>query len=185
MLCAMSVTPALSRLLGLLRCRHEFGWPRRSNEGDYYQVCLVCGAEYGYDWRTMQRTPARGRGTAGHAAGKPRYRPWQPRERRLRWTCEMEFRRAGAIVWHPAMVENISRSGVLFHYEEVVQPIARGDGVEMMLEMPPEISGRHGRQVLCTGTVARCLPAVDGKPGMLVAATIAEYRFLRRGRGAA
>jgi len=31
------------------RCSHEFSWPRRSADGNYYQVCLLCAAEYKYD----------------------------------------------------------------------------------------------------------------------------------------
>ena len=38
------------------RCSHEFSWPRRGADGNYYQVCLLCAAEYRYDWTTMRRT---------------------------------------------------------------------------------------------------------------------------------
>jgi hypothetical protein len=27
-------------------------------DGTYYQVCVHCGAEYGYDWERMRRTEA-------------------------------------------------------------------------------------------------------------------------------
>ena len=40
-------------MLGL--CSHEFCWPRRAADGHYYQVCLLCGAKYEYDWKSMQR----------------------------------------------------------------------------------------------------------------------------------
>ena len=43
-------------VLMLGRCSHEFSWPRRDADGDYYQVCLLCAAEYKYDWTTMRRT---------------------------------------------------------------------------------------------------------------------------------
>jgi len=43
-------------VLMLGRCSHEFSWPRRGGDGDYYQVCLLCAAEYKYDWTTMRRT---------------------------------------------------------------------------------------------------------------------------------
>src|SRR6266700_742320 len=36
-------------------CSHEFLWPRRAVDGHYYQVCLLCGAKYKYDWKSMQR----------------------------------------------------------------------------------------------------------------------------------
>lgn len=43
-------------VLMLGRCSHEFSWPRRGADGTYYQVCLLCAAEYEYDWTTMRRT---------------------------------------------------------------------------------------------------------------------------------
>jgi len=42
-------------VLMLGRCSHEFSWPRRAADGHYYQVCLLCAAEFKYDWNTMQR----------------------------------------------------------------------------------------------------------------------------------
>src|SRR5256714_3050270 len=42
-------------VLVLGRCSHEFLWPRRAADGHYYQVCLLCGAKYKYDWKSMQR----------------------------------------------------------------------------------------------------------------------------------
>src|SRR2546427_565247 len=36
-------------------CSHEFLWPRRAADGHYYQVCLLCGTKYKYDWKSMQR----------------------------------------------------------------------------------------------------------------------------------
>ena len=43
-------------VLMLGRCSHEFSWPRRAADGHFYQVCLLCAAEYKYDWTTMRRT---------------------------------------------------------------------------------------------------------------------------------
>ena len=37
-------------------CPHEFSFPIKSSDGSYYQVCTLCGAEYGYDWKRMKRT---------------------------------------------------------------------------------------------------------------------------------
>ena len=36
-------------------CSHEFAWPRKRQDGEHYQVCRLCGAEYAYDWRSMRR----------------------------------------------------------------------------------------------------------------------------------
>jgi hypothetical protein len=45
----------LKRLLARF-CRHRFSWPHTGVHGQDYQVCLDCGAVYGYDCTTMQRT---------------------------------------------------------------------------------------------------------------------------------
>jgi hypothetical protein len=52
----MSVsTPLLERLLQSF-CRHQFSWPHTGIHGQDYQVCLICGVAYSYDWATMRRT---------------------------------------------------------------------------------------------------------------------------------
>jgi len=45
----------LQRLLSEF-CSHRFTWPRLSGNGQHYQICLICGAAYEYDWKRMQRT---------------------------------------------------------------------------------------------------------------------------------
>jgi hypothetical protein len=37
-------------------CPHRFSWPHSGVDGQDYQVCLICGAVFGYDWNTMRRT---------------------------------------------------------------------------------------------------------------------------------
>src|SRR5437899_12923752 len=53
---ADSMPQKLLDVLLLGRCSHEFSWPRRAADGQYYQVCLLCAVEYSYDWTTMRRT---------------------------------------------------------------------------------------------------------------------------------
>jgi hypothetical protein len=50
-----TVMTFLQRLLGEL-CSHRFAWPRLSGNGQHYQICLVCGTAYEYDWKKMHRT---------------------------------------------------------------------------------------------------------------------------------
>ena len=45
----------LKRLLEIL-CRHQFSWPHSGICGRDYQVCVLCGIAYEYDWVTMRRT---------------------------------------------------------------------------------------------------------------------------------
>jgi hypothetical protein len=40
----------------LFGCSHRFSWPMKLPDGTYYQVCINCGVEYGYDWERMRRT---------------------------------------------------------------------------------------------------------------------------------
>jgi len=49
------LTLILMDLLNPSGCPHEFGWPRKRPDGEHYQVCRMCGAEYAYDWRAMRR----------------------------------------------------------------------------------------------------------------------------------
>ena len=37
-------------------CPHRFSWPHSGANGQDYQVCLICGSAYEYDWITMRRT---------------------------------------------------------------------------------------------------------------------------------
>jgi hypothetical protein len=37
-------------------CPHRFSWPHSGAHGQDYQVCLICGTAYEYDWITMRRT---------------------------------------------------------------------------------------------------------------------------------
>src|SRR6202011_6334351 len=78
-------------VLMLGRCSHEFSWPRRAADGHYYQVCLLCAAEYKYDWKTMKRikrVPSATEATtetqrSNNGNKKP---TWVPRARRLSLT---------------------------------------------------------------------------------------------------
>src|SRR5579872_2074548 len=113
------------KTLAFWRCSHEFGWPRSDGSGRHYQVCLRCGVEYAYDWQSMRRLEV-----TAHAKEikKPQEKPsltpmeWKPRERRLAWHVEIQYRRAGTIDWGYGRVENISRSGLVF---ECPNPLER------------------------------------------------------------
>lgn len=37
-------------------CSHRFTWPRIDAVGRHYQICLLCGTAYEYDWSIMRRT---------------------------------------------------------------------------------------------------------------------------------
>lgn len=52
---SMAAPSLLRRFLERL-CPHRFSWPHTGLHGQHYQVCLICGAAYEYDWSSMSRT---------------------------------------------------------------------------------------------------------------------------------
>jgi len=177
-----------SRLLDLFRlghCSHEFSWPRRWPDGEYYQVCLLCGDEYKYDWNTMSRLERVTdvhrveRPRAGSRLGRVRSRKkpsWSPRARRIKLNGrEMKYREVGTAAWHWGTVENVSQTGILFRAAEVMEQNAE---VEMILELPSEIIGQQHAQVIARGMVVRSIPAENGKDKPAIAAGIWDYRVL-------
>jgi hypothetical protein len=71
----------------------------------------------------------------------------------------------------------VSRSGVLFHAEQALQPRSE---LEINLVLPIEIEGIGGAEVLCRGEVVRIAEpqAADLSPAL--AARFLEYRLLSR-----
>ena len=179
-----------SKLLGMLHlsgCQHEFSWPRRWPDGDFYQVCLVCGEEYKYDWKSMRRLeritetrPAtqllRREGSVVRVGKRSRARKlsWVPRARRVKVSGSgILYRRTGTAAWLRGSIDNISSSGVLFRCKET---LPENTDVEMFLEMPSEISGQKNSRVLARGMIVRCETAPKGKHSM--AAGIWDYNFV-------
>jgi PilZ domain len=181
-------------VLMLGRCSHEFSWPRRTGDGDYYQVCLLCAAEYKYDWKTMRRTERVDRDKAENAeeeaASRPRPRPrpttWVPRARRLKLDLPLRYRVKSLGEWYGGQIDNLSQSGVLFRGP---QSLPENTMVEMIFDMPEEISGQRNSTVLCQGRIIRAKEskkesrkdAANSKAGV-VAASILDYIFLHPSR---
>jgi hypothetical protein len=169
----------LMDVLMLGRCSHEFSWPRRAADGHYYQVCLLCAAEYKYDWKTMKRI----RRVASAEPGTERSREkiakkptWVPRARRLSLQTPVRYRPKGLGTWHEGTVENLSQSGVLLFGP---QQLPDNTLVEMVFEMPEEISGQKNSTVLCQGRIIRRKDSRDSE-SIGLAASILDYKFLRQ-----
>jgi len=170
------------------RCSHEFSWPRRASDGDFYQVCLLCAAEYKYDWKTMRRTERveRNAQDAAEAASPKRSRSharkpsWVPRARRLKLETPVRYRVKNLGTWYEGTIENLSQSGLLF---KGPQRFPNNTLVEMVFEMPEEISGQKNSTVLCQGRIIRAkdkaTTASESETGAL-AATILDYKFLHQ-----
>jgi hypothetical protein len=169
----------LMDVLMLGRCSHEFSWPRRAADGHYYQVCLLCTAEYKYDWKAMKRikrVDGASEASAETKKGKNQKKPtWVPRARRLTLQTPVRYRPKGLGTWHEGTVENLSQSGVLLFGP---QQLPDNTLVEMVFEMPEEISGQKNSTVLCQGRIIRRKDIRDEELVGL-AASILDYKFLR------
>lgn len=171
-------------------CAHQFSWPRRRSDGESYQVCLLCGDEYKYDWNAMRRldriTEARpahhllrrqGAVVRGQRLHGNEKLSWRPRARRIKWQGqEILFRALGASAWQRGAVDNISSSGVLFHSSE---SLPDNSELEMFLEMPAEITGQKNSRVLARGMVVRTDAPAEPGGQVAVAAGIWDYKFVR------
>lgn len=170
----------LMDVLMLGRCSHEFSWPRRAADGHYYQVCLLCAAEYKYDWKTMKRikrvASAPEASTEKHREKIGKKPTWVPRARRLSLQTPVRYRPKGLGTWHEGTVENLSQSGVLLFGP---QQLPDNTLVEMVFEMPEEISGQKNSTVLCQGRIIRRKDVRDSE-SIGLAASILDYKFLRQ-----
>ena len=168
-------------VLMLGRCSHEFSWPRRAANGEYYQVCMLCANAYHYDWKTMRRgervdEPVEETTIARRRAGR-RQPTWTPRARRVKLNVPIRYRGKNLSTWYEGITQNISQSGVMFHGPQHLPVNAL---IEFIFEMPEEISGQPDKTVLCQGRMVRVKDAVENTEDAFgLAATILDYKFLR------
>lgn len=168
----------------LSACRHQFSWPRRDDAGENYQVCVHCGARYSYDWATMRRVALLDseEGDTGRRSLRKcgTRKAWTPRERRLRHRVPVLFCIPGTNEWMEGVTENISRSGLLFRASS---PLEVGSSLELIFEMPREVTGDHDGRVVCEGSLLRveAVPPTrkNQQPSFLLACSIAQYQFAR------
>jgi len=161
------------------RCAHEFSWPRRGPDGQFYQVCLVCAAEYNYDWTSMRRTE-RLHHQAVETSSAPRRRgvrkpTWVPRARRIKMEAPVRYRVKNLGTWSEGTIQNLSQSGVLVRGR---QRFPQNTLVEMLFEMPEEISGQKNSKVLCQGRITRMKESPEEAQHHEFAASILDYKFI-------
>jgi hypothetical protein len=152
----------IMEVLMLGRCSHEFSWPRRGADGEYYQVCLLCAAEYKYDWTTMRRIERvehpKHEALIRRTHTREKRPSWTPRARRLKLDLALRYRVNSTSTWYEGRIDNLSQTGLLFRGP---QPLPVNALIEMVFEMPEEISGQKNRNVVCQGRVIRSSEAVD------------------------
>ena len=172
-------------VLMLGHCSHEFSWPRRAADGRFYQVCLLCAVEYSYDWTTMRRiervdrsqSAAEAEGAATRRSRNRAHKPsWVPRARRLKLDTPVRYRVKNLGSWYEGTIANLSQSGVLL---QGPQNFPDNTLLEMVFEMPEEISGQKNSTVLCQGRVTRT-KAQEKTEDSRLAASILDYKFLHQ-----
>jgi len=95
------------------------------------------------------------------------------RAQRFNLQLPLRYRPLGQEDWRKGTTENISRSGLLFRAEEMLQPNAK---LEINLVLPVEIAGLAATEVVCRGEVVRSVEAGESVSPAL-AAKILQYHF--------
>jgi hypothetical protein len=136
--------------------------------------------EYKYDWSTMRRTERVQRDAVdGASSDKRRQRvkkpTWVPRARRIKLDAPSRYRVKNLGTWSEGVIRNLSQSGVLLRGP---QRFPQNTLVEMVFEMPEEISGQKNSKVLCQGRITRLKDSADEAEFHEFAASILDYKFL-------
>ncbi len=103
--------------------------------------------------------------------------PGEPSGPAPRFTVHLplRYRIAGEEHWFSGALENVSRSGLLFHAD---QPVPAHAQIEITLSLPVEWAGRTAPEVLCRAEVVRLAKAKERVPAPAFAARILDYSLL-------
>jgi PAS domain S-box-containing protein len=96
------------------------------------------------------------------------------RAQRFQLHLPLKYRRLNEDKWHDGETRNISRSGLLFQAEDLLQPNVI---LEINLVLPAEIAGLSPTEVVCKGEVVRTVEANGDKMPPALAAKILQYHF--------
>jgi PAS domain S-box-containing protein len=96
------------------------------------------------------------------------------RAQRFQLRLPLRYRRLGEKGWHEGTTENISRSGMLFKSDEMLQPHSQ---LEINLVLPAEIAGLSATEVVCRGEVVRTVEPHGDMLTPALAARILQYHF--------
>ena len=98
------------------------------------------------------------------------------RAARFRLQMPLRYRVSGESDWHEGKTENISRSGVLFRAQHLIDIDA---SIEMSFVLPVRIPNEAAAEVVCSGQVVRTVPPSGAAPQPAIAAKIRDYRLIR------
>jgi hypothetical protein len=100
---------------------------------------------------------------------------WVPRARRIKMDAPVRYRVKNLGSWTEGQIRNLSQSGVLIVGG---QRFPEDMLVEMVFEMPEEISGQKNSKVLCQGRIIRMKNAHESENQQEFAASILDYKFI-------
>ena len=110
-----------------------------------------------------------------HAAGTQGPQPIpSSRAQRFQLHLPLKYRRLDEKNWHDGETRNISRSGLLFQAEDLLQPNV---ALEINLVLPAEIAGLSPTEVVCRGEVVRTVQPAGEEITPALAAKILQYHF--------
>jgi hypothetical protein len=87
----------------------------------------------------------------------------------------VRYRRIGDPQWHEGRTENISRSGVLFRAEDLMQV---DTSIEIRLALAVTAPGSESPEIACRGRVVRTISPSDNQPLPGSAIVIDNYDFV-------
>jgi two-component system, cell cycle sensor histidine kinase and response regulator CckA len=96
------------------------------------------------------------------------------RAQRFQLHLPLKYRRLDEKKWHEGETRNISRSGLLFQAEDLLQPNVV---LEINLVLPAEIAGLSPTEVVCKGEIVRTVESNGEKMPPALAARILQYHF--------
>ena len=99
------------------------------------------------------------------------------RAQRFPIRMDMRYRPRSEEGWREGTTANISRSGVLFKAQSILEP---GTPVEIILALPAEIGGQPAARVACQGCIVRTLPPESPQAAPFLAAEILDFDFIRK-----
>jgi CheY-like chemotaxis protein len=117
--------------------------------------------------------------SAHSTKGREQFPP--ARAQRFQLHLPLRYRTLGENRWHEGTTANISRSGMLFEAEELLQPNAQ---LEISLVLPSEIAGLSATEVVCRGEVVRNIEPASENVSPALAAKILQYHFQHGSRTA-
>jgi len=112
--------------------------------------------------------------TAGAAAVRGPEHALSARAPRFQLHLPLKYRRLDEERWHDGETRNISRSGLLFQAEDLLQPNVQ---LEINLVLPAEIAGLSPTEVVCRGEIVRTVQSAGEQLPPALAAKILQYHF--------